>query len=70
MNEHKEPAVQVGDTVVMKKSHACGGDYWLVTRTGMDFGLRCVACGRNIMLPRRDFFRNLVCIAEKQGGQA
>ena len=34
----------VGDVVRMKKAHPCGSFEWEITRTGMDFGLKCM-CG-------------------------
>ena len=45
--------VRVGDTLEMKKAHPCGSRHWLVLREGMDFRLRCVGCGREVMLPRK-----------------
>ena len=51
--------IRVGDTLVMKKPHPCGGDRWLVLRTGADFRLRCAICGREVMGPRSKFERNV-----------
>jgi len=47
----------VGEVVRLRKTHPCGSDRWLVTRTGMDFGLKCLGCGRRVMLPRAKFER-------------
>ena len=44
--------VRLGDILVMKKEHPCGDKRWLVLRTGMDFRLRCLGCGHEVMLPR------------------
>lgn len=44
--------VQAGDTVTLKKPHPCGGNRFLVLRTGVDFRLRCIQCGHEIMVPR------------------
>lgn len=44
--------IQVGDVLRMKKPHPCGEHKFLVLRIGMDFKLRCVGCGREVMLPR------------------
>ena len=44
--------VQVGDVLTMKKQHPCGANEMLVMRSGMDFRLRCIGCGREIMVPR------------------
>ena len=44
--------IQVGDVLEMKKSHPCGSREWQVLRIGMDFKLRCMGCGREMMIPR------------------
>ncbi len=44
--------VRVGDILEMKKPHPCGGREWLVLRVGMDFRMRCLGCGRELMIPR------------------
>lgn len=44
--------IRVGDRVSLRKPHPCGGDEWEVTRIGADIGIRCLTCGRRIMLPR------------------
>lgn len=51
--------VQVGDKAVMRKAHPCGGFEWVVTRIGADIGLKCLECGRRVMLSREDFERRL-----------
>lgn len=45
----------MGDRVRLRKRHPCGGDEWQVTRIGADIGIRCITCGRRIMLPRAKF---------------
>lgn len=44
--------IQVNDILVMKKPHPCGGARFRVLRIGMDFRLRCEACGHELMIPR------------------
>lgn len=44
--------IQVGDVLVMKKQHPCGSGEWKTLRVGMDFKLRCLGCGREMMIPR------------------
>jgi hypothetical protein len=46
---------QVGDVVKMRKVHPCGGDQWEIMRTGVDFRIKCLKCGRILMLPRPKF---------------
>jgi len=51
--------VNVGDIARLRKTHPCGGTDWEVTRIGADIGLKCLTCGRRVMLPRRDFEKRL-----------
>ena len=44
--------VRVGDILIMKKAHPCGERRFAVLRTGMDFKLRCLGCGREFMTTR------------------
>ena len=39
-----------GDIVITKKSHPCGCDRWQVVRTGADVKIKCLGCGRVVML--------------------
>lgn len=44
--------VRVGDILLMKKPHPCGENRFSVLRVGMDFRIRCISCGREVMVPR------------------
>jgi hypothetical protein len=44
--------LEVGNIVRLRKQHPCGGWEWEITRIGADIGLRCLSCGRRVMLPR------------------
>ncbi|MBE3572444.1 MAG: DUF951 domain-containing protein [Moorella humiferrea] len=44
--------LRVGDIVQTRKKHPCGSDRWEILRVGMDFRLRCLGCGRLILIPR------------------
>ncbi len=59
----------VGDVVRLKKGHPCGNDQWQVLRTGMDFRIKCIKCGRQVMLPRKKFEKNVkevILMADKE----
>ncbi len=45
--------LQVGDVIKLKKEHPCGSFDWELLRVGMDFRMRCMGCGRQVMLPRK-----------------
>ncbi|MDN5363269.1 MAG: hypothetical protein PWQ91_330 [Eubacteriales bacterium] len=50
---------RLGDIVQMKKTHPCGSDRWEILRTGMDFRIKCLGCGRMVMLPRVKFEKSV-----------
>ena len=43
---------KVGDTVILRKKHPCGGDCFRVMRVGSDIRIVCNTCGRDMTLPR------------------
>lgn len=45
--------------VTMKKPHPCGTNEWQITRLGADIKIKCIKCGRSIMLPRIEFNKKL-----------
>ena len=54
-----EKEYKLGSIVVMKKQHPCGENKWEITRIGADIKIKCLKCGRSIMLPRIDFNKKL-----------
>lgn len=59
--------VNVGDIARLRKTHPCGGTDWEVTRIGADIGLKCLTCGRRVMLTRRDFEKRLKAFVRQAG---
>ena len=51
------PRYELGDIVKMKKPHPCGTNEGEIVRTGMDFRLKCLGCGRYVLIPRTKFER-------------
>ncbi len=45
----------LGTVVQMKKQHPCGSYQWEVIRMGADIKIKCLGCGRLVMLPRSKF---------------
>lgn len=44
----------LGDKVITKKAHPCGGKEWEIVRIGVDYKLKCLTCGRIIMIPSEE----------------
>ncbi len=54
--------IRVGDILTMKKQHPCGSNQWKVLRTGMDFRLKCLGCGHEVMGARGKFEKNIKAV--------
>jgi hypothetical protein len=71
MNRQIPLEIHIGDQVRMRKPHPCGGYEWEVVRVGADIGVRCLTCGRRVMLPRSKFEKRVKAILnEKMHGPA
>ena len=54
------------DTVVeIKKTHPCGGKLWQIVRTGADYKIKCLTCGRVVMLTPDELKKRVRRIAEE-----
>ena len=56
-----------GTKVVMKKQHPCGSNEWEITRVGADIKIKCLNCGRTILIPRVEFNKKLKKIISQEG---
>ncbi|MDE5539517.1 MAG: DUF951 domain-containing protein [Bacilli bacterium] len=54
-----EKTFKLNDKVIMKKAHACGTNEWLIIRDGVDIKIKCIHCGREVMIDRLEFTRKL-----------
>lgn len=59
--------INLGDVVRLKKVHPCGGDEWQVVRLGADIGIKCLRCGRRVLLARSVFERRVREIVSRGG---
>lgn len=57
MTVNQPAPIHLGDEVQMRKPHACGANHWTVIRIGADIRIRCLNCGRAVLLPRTRFLR-------------
>ncbi|MEQ2129979.1 MULTISPECIES: DUF951 domain-containing protein [Caldanaerobacter] len=51
--------LHVGDIVKLKKKHPCGSDEWEILRVGMDIRIKCLKCGRMVLMPRAKFEKSI-----------
>jgi hypothetical protein len=62
------PDMGMGDVIRLRKPHPCGNQDWIVVRLGADIGLKCLGCGRRILLSRRDVARRMKAYVSKGSG--
>ena len=53
------PDLKMDEVIRMRKPHPCGSSDWRVVRLGADIGLKCMGCGRRILLSRREVARRM-----------
>lgn len=58
--------IQLQDIVKLKKQHPCGCAEWEVLRVGIDFRLKCLGCGHQIMIPRKQLEKSIKNIRKKE----
>lgn len=58
--------LQIGDVITLKKPHPCGSKEWELLRVGMDFRLKCIGCGHQVMMERKVVEKNVRGIKKTQ----
>ena len=54
-----EKQYNLGTKVIMKKPHPCKTNLFEIVRVGADIKIKCVNCGREVMLDRLEFEKKL-----------
>ena len=60
---------KLGSLVVMKKAHPCGSNEWKIIRMGVDMKIKCIKCGREVMLDRLEFEKKLKKVIGEADGE-
>lgn len=55
----------LNDQVRLRKPHPCGSYEWRVVRLGADIGLKCIGCGRRVLLPRSEVEKRIKMIVRR-----
>jgi hypothetical protein len=61
------PEIRLDDVIRLRKPHPCGSSDWVVVRIGADLGIKCLGCGRRLLLPRREVARRMKTYVRKDG---
>ena len=57
--------INLGDVVRLRKVHPCGGYNWQVVRLGADIGIKCLKCGRRVLLERAVFEKRVKVVLSR-----
>jgi hypothetical protein len=57
--------LRLDDRVRLRKPHPCGSYEWRVVRLGADIGLKCLGCGRRVLLSRSEVEKRIKMILER-----
>lgn len=55
----------LNDRVRLRKPHPCGSYEWRVVRLGADIGLKCLGCGRRVLLTRSEVEKRIKLIVSR-----
>lgn len=58
--------IKLGDVVVLKKGHPCGENRWEIVRFGADCKIKCLGCGRIVLIDRPTLKKRIKKILEAQ----
>ena len=57
--------IRLGDVIQTRNAHPCGSDRWQVIRIGADIKIKCLGCGRVVMMERPEFVKRRKKILEQ-----
>lgn len=61
-----EMDISVKDILILKKPHPCGERRFEVLRVGMDFKIKCLGCGHEVMVPRVKIEKRIKSVEKKE----
>ena len=61
------PDLRMDDVLRLRKPHPCGSSEWVVVRLGADIGLKCLGCGRRVLLTRREVSHRMKATVRRGG---
>ncbi len=56
--------IKLGSIVVLKKGHPCGENKWEIVRFGVDCKIKCLGCGRIVLIDRLELKKAVKKILE------
>jgi len=59
--------IKLGDILILKKGHPCGENRWEIVRFGTDCKIKCLGCGRIVLIDRPTLKKRIKKIVEAPG---
>lgn len=60
-----ENDIKLGSVVILKKGHPCGTNLWEIVRFGVDCKIKCLGCGRIILIDRVELRKAIKKVVEE-----
>lgn len=57
--------LNVGDHIITKKNHVCGSNEWKIERVGIEFKIKCIKCGREVLIFKSELDKKIKEILTK-----
>lgn len=51
--------IKLGSKLILKKGHPCGANEWEIIRFGAICKLKCLGCGREVIMNRMDLKKRI-----------
>ncbi len=58
--------IRLGDILVLKKGHPCGENKWEIVRFGADCKIKCLGCGRIVLIDRPTLKKRIKKVVGRQ----
>lgn len=60
-----ENDLKLGSVLVLKKGHPCGTNRWEIVRFGVDCKIKCLGCGRIVLIDRMELRKAVKKVLEE-----
>lgn len=61
-----ENEIKLGSIVILKKGHPCGANRWEIVRFGVDCKIKCLGCGRIVLIDRMELRKAIKKVLEEE----
>lgn len=58
--------IKLGSKLVLKKGHPCGANEWEIVRFGAICKLKCLGCGREVLMNRMDLKKRIKKVLDNE----